>query len=94
MNLKNLVSVIVTDVKKDATAVKDFVLKAIPIAEDIATDASDILIGKTPPPTGNKAVDDFVKILSILAPYYPNASALQADIADILSFLQGASSVL
>lgn len=94
MNLKNLMSTVVVDVKKDVTAVKTLVLKGVSELEVIAEDAADILAGKQPPPTGSKALDDFFKVLIILAPYYPSKEALEAEIADVLTFLQGAASML
>lgn len=96
MDFKNIVSTVITTIKADEAKVKEFIDKALPIVEDIIVDASDILLGKTPPSTGVKAVDDILAVLAILAPYYKgvNETLLQQELQAALAFLQGASAVI
>ena len=92
---KNIVSIMVTAEKTVATDLKALVTKAQPILVDIAADATDILAGKLPPPTGSKALDDFFKVLLILMPYYKgNKPALEADIQEALTFIEGVIAVI
>lgn len=94
MSLKSIfTSVINVANKVEGDALK--LIKAVyPELQKIAVDVEDILKGVVPPSTGNKFADDILKVLAILAPYYPNTTALQADVNEIMSFLEGAQAVL
>lgn len=93
--LKTIVSKLVTGVKTIEGDIKGFLQKAQPILVNIAADATDILAGKLPPPSGSKALDDFFKVLLILVPYYKgDKSAIEADIQEALTFIEGAIAIL
>ena len=93
--LKSIFSTIVVGIKDIPADLKELLTKAQPILVDIATDATDLLNGTLPPPSGSKALDDFFKVLLILVPYYKgNKTALEAAIAEVVSFIEGAIAIL
>lgn len=94
MSLKTIFTTVISTIKSDETKAVEFVKAIYPEIQKIVVDVTDILKGVTPPTTGNKIADDILKVLSILAPYYPNNTALIADVNEILTFLEGAESVL